>query len=502
MRWKYRLLSLGMISVFALIPAESIHAQKKKAKGEPPTREGLLKEVKPVEGFVASIFAVPPDVSYPTCLCAAPTGEVYVGVDHNGSLGPKQGQGKVVRCVDTDSDGVADEFKTFCEVDSPRGLFFDRGKLFVLHPPFLTAFYDDDGDGKADRSEVLVKGIGSDLTVPRRRPHDQRHPPRHRRLALHRRRRLRVHQGRGQGRQDACSSTAAASSASGPTAAGWRSSRAASATSTTSRSTRCSNLFTRDNTNDGGGWDVRLSHVVPPAHYGYPSLFTNFADEIIQPLADYGGGSPSGSLFVDEPGLPDGSATRSTPVDWGRSGGLPPPAHAARARAYDKPSRSRSSTSRGRPTWTSTAAGRIYLSSWRGGGFNFSRPERRLRRPRDAEDWKYEPFPDVSKRDRQQDSSASRVVERVRRQYGAARNPATRAEAPDVAQRTRSDHRAGDVDSRLASRHCSRSSNFARRTESARNDHGIGQGRRISASMRFAPRPTASAKRRACRQRG
>ena len=45
------------------------------------------------------------------------------------------------------------------------------------------------------------------------------------------------------------------------------------------------NLFTRDNTNDGDGWDVRLSHVVPTGHFGYPSLFKNFADEIVPPRA-------------------------------------------------------------------------------------------------------------------------------------------------------------------------------------------------------------------------
>src|SRR5205807_7317650 len=61
------------------------------------------------------------------------------------------------------------------------------------------------------------------------------------------------------------------------------------------------NAFTRDNTNDGGGWDVRLSHIIAGGHYGYPSLFKNFADEIVQPLADYGGGAPTGSLFVAEP---------------------------------------------------------------------------------------------------------------------------------------------------------------------------------------------------------
>ena len=41
----------------------------------------------------------------------------------------------------------------------------------------------------------------------------------------------------------------------------------------------------------GLGWDVRLSHIVPTGNYGYPSLFMNFADEIVPALAEYGAGA-------------------------------------------------------------------------------------------------------------------------------------------------------------------------------------------------------------------
>ena len=80
------------------------------------------------------------------------------------------------------------------------------------------------------------------------------------------------------------------------------------------------NLFTRDNTNDGGGWDVRLSHIIPTGQYGYPSLFAHFNDEIVQPLADYGGGSPTGSLYLQEPGFPAGFGDTLYTCEWGRSG--------------------------------------------------------------------------------------------------------------------------------------------------------------------------------------
>ena len=41
------------------------------------------------------------------------------------------------------------------------------------------------------------------------------------------------------------------------------------------------NGFARDNTNDGGGWDIRLHHFTGLEDHGYPSLFKNFTDEIV-----------------------------------------------------------------------------------------------------------------------------------------------------------------------------------------------------------------------------
>ena len=107
-----------------------------------------LKEVKVPLGFEKSIFAGPPNISYPTCIAAEPTGEVFVGVDQNGSLDTKPGRGMVVRCMDTNGDGIADSFKVFARMDSPRGLVFDHNTLYVMHPPVLEAYYDDDGDGQ------------------------------------------------------------------------------------------------------------------------------------------------------------------------------------------------------------------------------------------------------------------------------------------------------------------------------------------------------------------
>ena len=132
------------------------------------------------------------------------------------------------------------------------------------------------------------------------------------------------------------------------------------------------NLFTRDNTNDGGGWDVRLSHVVAGGQFGYPNLFRNFGNEIIQPLADYGGGSPTGSLFVDEANLPAPYNRALFTVEWGRNGVFRHPLtpkgatfSAGQEKFLDVP----------RPTDLDVdASGRMYVSSWRGASFTYAGP--------------------------------------------------------------------------------------------------------------------------------
>ena len=111
----------------------------------------------------SSAFANTEIVPSPACLCAAPTGEVFVGVDQNGSLGKdKTKTQQIVRCIDEDNDGVADKFNVFADkVGSIRGMHYDNGKMWVLHPPLLRLFHDDDKDGVADRNEVLVEGLGT-----------------------------------------------------------------------------------------------------------------------------------------------------------------------------------------------------------------------------------------------------------------------------------------------------------------------------------------------------
>jgi len=122
--------------------------------------------------FQINDFAGPPNANYPTAISAAPNGDVYVSSDRNGSLGHGKNMGKIVLCRDTDGDGKADKFIDYIpDLDSPRGGHLAGGVFYVIHPPYLSSFVDKDGDGVADEKKQLVDGLGGGIEHPRGADH-------------------------------------------------------------------------------------------------------------------------------------------------------------------------------------------------------------------------------------------------------------------------------------------------------------------------------------------
>jgi putative heme-binding domain-containing protein len=332
----------------------------------------VLSQIKVPAGFNVTIFAQPPDISYPTCLAAAPTGELFVGVDQNGSLDAKPGRGRIVRCIDVDGDGIADKFNDFARMDSPRGIVVDSSTLYVLHPPELTAYHDENGDGVADRSDTLVKGIGFDL---RFRGAD--HTTNGIRLGIDGFLYVAVGD---YGFVKAVGKDGTTLQNKGGGVARVRTD--GSGLEIVSRGQRniydvaidpYMNLFTRDNTNDGDGWDVRLSYVVPTGHLGYPSLFKNFADEIVQPLADYGGGSPTGAIYLQEPALPAPYGDALYTCEWGREAVF---RHPLKPKGAGFEAGQEAFIMLPRPTDIDVdGQSRIYISSWRGAEYTYVGPK-------------------------------------------------------------------------------------------------------------------------------
>ena len=70
------------------------------------------------------------------------------------------------------------------------------------------------------------------------------------------------------------------------------------------------NIYSRGNTNDGGGWNIRFSHQIQSAEYGYPVLFKHFTEEIVPAMVDLGGGEQGEHGEQGEQGQPGGHQRR------------------------------------------------------------------------------------------------------------------------------------------------------------------------------------------------
>ncbi len=348
----------------------------------PPLPEGVsagsnasasVEDVKAPKGFDVRIFAGPPQVTYPVCITTSVDGEVFVGVDEQGSLGKDPGRGKVVRCIDTDGDGKADKFNDFAKMDHPRGLVYDNGSLWVLHPPFLSVFHDVDGDGTSDKSEVLIEGISTDEVNKRGADHTTNGI----RMGIDGWIYIAVGDF-GFNKAVGKDGTTLSKRGGGVVRVrpdgtemevfSWGQRNIVDVAIDPSM-----NVFTRDNTNDGGGWDIRLSHVMQTANYGYPSQYINFTEEIMPPLADYGGGSGCGALYFQDDRWPSPYNDMLLTCDWGRSEVFSHrlPKHGATFDAQQD-----TFLTIPRPTDADAdASGRLFVTSWKNGGFAFERSD-------------------------------------------------------------------------------------------------------------------------------
>jgi len=338
-----------------------------------PQREAeILKDVKLADGFEATLFAAPPAVNYPVFVAATPDGTLYVSSDGNGSLGRNPGRGRVIRLRDTDGDGRADETKVFCKVDAPRGLLWDHDRLFLMHPPHLSAFIDKDGDGVADEQKILVKNLAFGYD---KRPADHTTngislgPDGYLYIA-----------GGDFGFMDAEGTDGTRLTHRGggvirvrPDGTGLEVYSTGTRNILEVAISPSMEMFARDNTNDGGGWNVRFHHFTGGDDHGYPRLYKNFPEECIAPLADYGGGSGCGAVYLKEPGFGDWNNSPYS-ADWG-TGGIFRHSVKAEGATFVETKKPEPIVRMSRPTDADVdAMSRLYCASWKGATFNWEGP--------------------------------------------------------------------------------------------------------------------------------
>ncbi|WP_425638081.1 DUF7133 domain-containing protein [Algoriphagus yeomjeoni] len=355
--------------------------------------------------LIMTNFAGPDIVPSPAALSVSADGKVFVGVDMMGSLGKEPGKGAIVRLVDSDNDGELDSHTEFVKVDNPRGIISVRDQVFVLHTQFseetgkaegmnLVVFEDKDNDGIADGpSKLLIEGISSPESL---RSRGTDHSTNGIRMGIDGWIYIAV--------GDFGFHNATDRDGTQMTMLGGGIVRVrpdGTEMEEYIHGTRniydvaidpFMNIYTRGNTNDGGGWNIRFIHYTQSGEYGYPNFFKNFTEEIIPALVDLGGGSGTGSYFMDDDRWPAKYNHVPMMADWGRSQLY---IHRVTMDGAGFTQQNEEFIKLAQITDIDLdASGRMYLAAWNGAGY-FGSPEKGYVVRVVPKDWTYEAAPDL-----------------------------------------------------------------------------------------------------------
>jgi putative heme-binding domain-containing protein len=134
------------------------------ARVGPRTPEEERKAFHVPPGFEVQLVAAEPYVRKPINLNFDDRGRLWVteSVEYPFPAGPNaRHRDSVAILEDTNGDGRADEVTTFTGgLNIPIGVLPLRRGALVYSIPYVYRFHDDDGDGRADRREVLYQGYG------------------------------------------------------------------------------------------------------------------------------------------------------------------------------------------------------------------------------------------------------------------------------------------------------------------------------------------------------
>jgi putative membrane-bound dehydrogenase-like protein len=132
--------------------------------------ENALKGLTAFNGLEIHAMATEPMLRNPTNIDVDDRGRIWVTEAHNyrpainGNPVNPQGD-RIMILEDKNGDSIIDSAKVFyqgSELNAPLGICVLGNRVLVSQSPYVWAFYDDNGDDKADRKEVIFQGIGGE----------------------------------------------------------------------------------------------------------------------------------------------------------------------------------------------------------------------------------------------------------------------------------------------------------------------------------------------------
>ena len=292
--------ALALALVFAVGPTIALAAEK-----SPLPRVA--------EGWSIETVAKAPAIAYPTAVVVAPDGTIYLGQDPMDMPGPPT---EPIDSVVTIKGGTVSTFVD--RLWAVMGLEWVDGTLYVVHAPYLSAFRDVDGDGKADSRADLITGLGPKL-------------PGFSGINDHVSSGIRMGMDgflyisvgdkgvpRGTGRDG----TTITMSSGGvirirPDGTGLEVVSTGERNPLSVALTANDDVFTYGNDDDSKKWPNSLTHHVVGGHYGYPYEFLTAPFRALPIVDGQFGGSGAQGLCYNEDGLPASFRGNLFFCDWG-----------------------------------------------------------------------------------------------------------------------------------------------------------------------------------------
>lgn len=148
-------------------PASTVEGPLTEAQQRLP--ENAVRGLKTREGLETTLFASEPAIMNPTNMDIDEKGRVWITEAYNyrNELNPghpyKQAGDRIMILEDLDGDGKSDTAKVFYQdtcINAALGICVLGNKVIVSCSPNVFIFTDTDGDDKADKKELLFRGIG------------------------------------------------------------------------------------------------------------------------------------------------------------------------------------------------------------------------------------------------------------------------------------------------------------------------------------------------------